>query len=63
MGGGIPGAALGGIVAGYNGSGVRQGSLQPPTAAMRAALADAKGVLAALEAEVPPAAKAGASAK
>ncbi|MBU6365955.1 MAG: hypothetical protein KJT01_07075 [Gemmatimonadetes bacterium] len=54
--GAAPGAALGGIVAGYNGSGVRQGSLLPPTTAQRAALAEAKGVLAALEAEVPPAA-------
>ncbi len=49
FGGGGPGAALGGIVAGYNGSGVRQGSLLPPTAAMRAQLADAKATLAALE--------------
>ncbi|MEN9818215.1 MAG: hypothetical protein RLZ32_2095, partial [Gemmatimonadota bacterium] len=49
FGGGGPGAALGGIVSGYNGSGVRQGSLLPPTAAMRAQLAEAKAMLAQLE--------------
>jgi hypothetical protein len=49
FGGGGPGAALGGIVSGYNGSGVRQGSLLPPTAGMRAQLAEAKATLALLE--------------
>jgi hypothetical protein len=49
FGGGGPGAALGGIVSGYNGSGVRQGSLMAPTAAMRAQLAEAKATLALLE--------------
>jgi photosystem II stability/assembly factor-like uncharacterized protein len=45
-----PGAALGQIVSAYIGSGVRQASLKGPTGTHRAALDDAKRVLAQLEA-------------
>lgn len=47
---GGPGASLGGVVGAYTGSGVRQASLKGPTTTHRAALADAKKALAALEA-------------
>lgn len=44
------GASLGGVVGAYTGSGVRQASLKGPTGTHRAALAEAKKQLAALEA-------------
>jgi hypothetical protein len=51
-GGGGPGAALGGIAGAYNGTGTRQGSMLPPTGQMKAELAEAKRVLAELNAEL-----------
>jgi photosystem II stability/assembly factor-like uncharacterized protein len=45
-----PGAALGGIIGAYTGSGVRQASLRPPTGTHRAALEEAKRALARLDA-------------
>jgi photosystem II stability/assembly factor-like uncharacterized protein len=44
-----PGASLGGIVGAYTGSGVRQASLKGPTGTHKAALAEAKQVLRAIE--------------
>jgi hypothetical protein len=53
-GGGGPAAAgpLGGIVGNYTGSGVRHGSFRPPTTQMKAALTEAKRVLAELDKEL-----------
>lgn len=47
---GGPGAALGALQGAFNGSGVRQGSLMPPTGTQRAVLAEAKRTLAELDA-------------
>ena len=49
-GGGGPAAGLSAVVGAYNGSGVRQGTLQAPTGTQRAMLAQAKTALKALEA-------------
>ena len=49
-GGGAPGAALGGIISSFSGSGAQHGSLQRPTKTHQAALADAKAALATLQA-------------
>jgi len=51
-GGGGPASAIGGIVGAYNGSGVRQGSMQAPSKQQRDALAEAKKTLALLEGAV-----------
>lgn len=47
---GGPAVALGGLQAAFNGSGVRQGSLLPPTGTQRAALAEAQRALAEINA-------------
>jgi photosystem II stability/assembly factor-like uncharacterized protein len=53
-GGGIA-AALGGLAGQFNGSGVRHTTMQGPTGTQKAVLAEAKKVLAALDAELKPA--------
>lgn len=51
-GGGGPAASLGGIIGAYTGNGVRHATFLPPTGTQRAVLADAKRVLALLDAEL-----------
>jgi hypothetical protein len=53
-GGGVV-AALGGLAGQFNGSGVRHTTMQGPTGTQKAVLAEAKKVLAALDAELNPA--------